>query len=104
MADRVWNGIYPLFFWRSRQLSLNKFFDPSTPSVRKEDDGEKRKEKRENNVVYCGHLRRCQLAARPPTDRSCQYCPPKKVRQLVTGMRYDVEPSVPRIVPNKAEI
>ena len=34
-------------FWRSRQLLLNKFFDPSTPSLRKEDNGkkEKRKEK-----------------------------------------------------------
>ena len=40
---------------------LNKFFDPSTPSMRKVDDGEekrkdKRKEKkRENNDVYSGH-------------------------------------------------
>ena len=32
MADGV--------FGRSRQLLLNKFFDPSTPSMRKGDDGE----------------------------------------------------------------
>ena len=33
---------------RSRQLLLNKFFDPSTPSMRKVDDGEeKRKKKKE---------------------------------------------------------
>ena len=41
------------------QLSLNKFFDPSAPSMRKVDDGEeKRKEKKkekENNDVYSGH-------------------------------------------------
>ena len=37
MADWVWKGVY-------RQLSLNKFFDTSTPSMRKVDDGKKRKE------------------------------------------------------------
>ena len=37
----------------SKQLSLNKFFDPSTPSMRKVDDGEEKK--RENNDVYSGH-------------------------------------------------
>ena len=30
MADRVWKGVYPEVFGRSKQLSLNKFFDPST--------------------------------------------------------------------------
>ena len=38
MADGVWKD--------SKQLSLNKFFDPCAPSMRKVDDGEK-KEKRE---------------------------------------------------------
>ena len=49
MADGVWKGVYPQVLGRSRQLSLNKFFDPSTPSMRKVDDGEekKRKEKKE---------------------------------------------------------
>ena len=47
VADGVWKGVYPLVFGRSRQLSLNKFFDPSTPSMRKVDNGkEKRKEKK----------------------------------------------------------
>ena len=41
-------------------LSLNNFFDQSTPSMRKVDDGEKRKKKKEkkekeNNDVYSGH-------------------------------------------------
>ena len=37
MADGVWKGR------RSKQLSLNKFFDPSTSSMRKIDDGEEKK-------------------------------------------------------------
>ena len=60
MADGVWKGVYPWVFGHSKQLSLNKFFDPSTPSMRKVDDGEEKKEKekrkkRENNDVYSGH-------------------------------------------------
>ena len=50
MADGVWKGVYPSIFGRSCQLLPNKFFDPSTPSMRKVDDGEKReKEKKEKN-------------------------------------------------------
>ena len=40
MVGGAWKGVYPLGFGRSRQL-LNKFCDPSTPSMRKVDDGEK---------------------------------------------------------------
>ena len=39
MADGVWKGVYPKVFGHSKQLSLNKFFDPSTPSMRKGRDG-----------------------------------------------------------------
>ena len=46
MADGVWKGV---------QLSQNRFFDTSTPSMRKVDDGEKTKLEEENNVVYSGH-------------------------------------------------
>ena len=35
MADGFWKG-------HSKQLSLNKFFDPSTPSMRKGRGGEKK--------------------------------------------------------------
>ena len=57
MADGVWKGVYLQVQGHSRQLSLNKFFDPSTPSMRKVDDGEEKKEKKkkENNDVYSGH-------------------------------------------------
>ena len=33
MADRVWKGVDPQVFGHSKQLSLNKFLDPSTPSL-----------------------------------------------------------------------
>ena len=42
MVDGVWKGVYPYVFGHSKQLSLNKFFDPSTPSMRKVDDGEEK--------------------------------------------------------------
>ena len=57
-ANGVWNGVYSKVFGRSRQLSLNMFFDPSAPSMRKVDNGKrkkKRKEKKENNAVFGGH-------------------------------------------------
>ena len=44
MADGVWKGVYPEVLGHSKQLSSNKFFDPSTPSMRKgRDGGEKQK-------------------------------------------------------------
>ena len=41
MADKVWKGVYPKVFGCSCQLSLNMIFDPSTPSMREVNDGEK---------------------------------------------------------------
>ena len=44
----------PLGFGHSKQLSLNKFFDPSTPSMRKGYDGREKEMgggKKENNDV-----------------------------------------------------
>ena len=35
MANGVWKGVYLEVFGRSKQLSLNKFFGPSTHSMRK---------------------------------------------------------------------
>ena len=40
MADGVWKGVKPKVIGRSDQLLQNKFFDPSTPSMRKGRDGE----------------------------------------------------------------
>ena len=56
MAEGVW------VFWRYKQLSLNKFFDLSTPSMRKGCDREKnrgkqggKREKKEKPYKNSGH-------------------------------------------------
>ena len=41
IAEGVWKGVYLQVFGRSKQLSQNKFLDPSTPSMRKGRDGGK---------------------------------------------------------------
>ena len=70
MAEGVWKGDYPKVFGRSRQLSLNKFFDPSTPSLRKGCDGGEKKKGGEREK------KKIMMTARTPTDwnaaRSCQ--------------------------------
>ena len=63
MADGVWKGAYPYIFGRSRQLLQNKFLDPSTPSMRTEDNGEKekkRKKEKEKNKLRL-ELRQAQV-------------------------------------------
>ena len=42
MADRLRKGLYPMVFGSLRQLFQNKFFDQSTPSMRKGCDGEEK--------------------------------------------------------------
>ena len=61
MADGGWKGVYPYVFGHSYRLSVNKFFDPSAPSMRKVDDGEKKRKKKimATNVI----------ASRPPERR-----------------------------------
>ena len=81
MADGVWKVVYPQVFGRSRQLSLNKFFDPSTPSMRKGRDGENGMEKKENNGENSGPLSSLPVDRLTATDcnadRSCQnFIPP----------------------------
>ena len=77
MADWVWKGVYPEVFGHSQQLSLNKFFDPTTPSMRKGRDGGKREKKKkggkkgkkkEETDENSGHYVVCQQStARTPT-------------------------------------
>ena len=45
----------PLGFWRSRQLELNKFFDPRIPSMRKVKGRAEKKKREKNNGVHSGH-------------------------------------------------
>ena len=70
MADGDWKGVYPYVLGHSRQLSLNKFFDPSAPSMRKVDDGVKKKK-------IMSFLVATNVIASRPADwnatRSCQY-------------------------------
>ena len=51
----------------SKQLSLNKFFDPSPPSMRKGRDGETGKKKREKTDENSGHY--VIASSRPPERR-----------------------------------
>ena len=58
MADGVWKSVHPQVFGRSCQLSQNKFFDLSTPFMRKGRDGEWKMEngKKKNNGENSGPL------------------------------------------------
>ena len=47
MAVGVWKGVHSKVIGLSDQLSLNKFFDPSTPSIRK---GARRRKTKMRNV------------------------------------------------------
>ena len=68
MAEGGWKGVYPQVFGHSKQLSLNKFFDPSTPSMRKgRDGGEKTGGKKEKTDDYSGHY--VITSSRPPKRR-----------------------------------
>ena len=50
MADGVWKGVQPKVIGHFKQLSLNKFFDTSTPSMRKGRDGEKMKNEMKKKI------------------------------------------------------
>ena len=45
MANGAWKGVHPQVFGHSRQILQNKFFDPTTPSMRKKKRVNKKKEK-----------------------------------------------------------
>ena len=64
MADGVWKGVQVI--GHSAQLSLNKFFDPSTPSMRKGDDGEK---KNGGEKIMMKIVATNVVASRPPERR-----------------------------------
>ena len=59
MAD----GVQSYVIGRSDQLSLNKFFDPSTPSMRKVRDGE---EKMVEKIIMTEILATNVIASQPP--------------------------------------
>ena len=45
-CPKMVGGVYPWVLGHSKQLLLNKFFDPSTPFMRKVDDGEEKKKEK----------------------------------------------------------
>ena len=56
MADGVWKGVYPQVFGRSKQLSLNKFFYLSSPSMRKGSKGGRKTTKSRNQGKVVIHF------------------------------------------------
>ena len=69
-ASKIQNGRQGAQKWpigHSKQLLLNKFFDQSTPSMRKGRDGEKWGEKEEKTRDYSG--RYVIARSRPPERR-----------------------------------
>ena len=50
IANGVWKGGYTFIFLRFSQLSLNKFFDSSTPSMRKINNEETGKQKTKQDL------------------------------------------------------
>ena len=52
MTNRVWKGVYPQVFGHSCQLSLNKYYVSSTPSMRKGCDGEVEEEEEEKRTSW----------------------------------------------------
>ena len=79
MADGVWKCVYPLVFGHSRQLSQNKFFDSSTPSMRKGDDGEKKKKKIKTFLMATN------VVASRPTATPTAFAKRKKITKRITG-------------------
>ena len=76
MADGVWKGVYPypmVFGW-FRQDWLNKFFDPTTPSMRKgrygEKNGGEKNGKKEKTDENSGHY--VAASSRPPERRTLE--------------------------------
>ena len=59
--------VYPLVLARSRQLSVNKFFDPSALSMRKVYDGEKKEKKKQKIMSFL--VATNVVANRPPERR-----------------------------------
>ena len=68
MADRVSKGAYPQVYGHSRQLWLNHFFDPSTPSMSSKGcDGEEKWWKKKKRIVKIAVQYGC--ASQPPEQQ-----------------------------------
>ena len=87
MADGVWKRVQPKVIGLSEQHSVNKFYDPSTPSMRKGRNGGKGGKKMKKITVKI--VATNVIASQPPTaDRlQCQPLVPISVlsKENVTG-------------------
>ena len=70
MADGVWKGVQPKVIGHFKQLSLHKFFDTSTPSMRKGRDGGENEKKIMAEIVATN-----VVASRPPNGDRLQRRP-----------------------------
>ena len=95
MAEEVWKGVYPQVFGRSKQLSLNKFFDPSTPSMRKGCNGEKNRKKRKRLMIIVATTSMPAVDRQPPERRPLELRTPvpiltiRKFNKQLSGDRYN---------------
>ena len=81
MVDGVWKGVYSKVFGRSKQLSQNKFFDQSMPSMRKVYNGEKEEKKREKRMLF--KVATNDVVARTPTNRNADCSFKKNVGHML---------------------
>ena len=84
MASGVWKVVYPFVVGRSRHLSLNKFFNLNTPSLRMvitEETGKKTGEKKITLKIVATSV----VASRPPNGDRLQRRPlmPRMVKIVV---------------------
>ena len=76
MADGVWKGVQPKVIGHFKQLSPNKFFDLSTPSMRKGDGGEKnggKNGKRKKKKITAEIVATNVVASQPPNGDQLFY-------------------------------
>ena len=93
MVDGVWKGVNPLVFGRSKQLLQNKFFDQSTPSMRKGRDGGNGKKTggKKKTDGNSGHF--VVASSRPPERRPLErrtLAPIKKKTTLQNLTKYEI--------------
>ena len=97
MADGVWKGVKPKVIKRSDQLLQNKFFDPSTLSMRKGSNGW-RENGRENNGENSGPLTSLPVDRLTATDCNAaahakmNTTPKMKICNIVGGIRHCILP------------
>ena len=71
MADWVLKGVYPKVFGCSHQPSLNKFFDPSPPSMRKGEKNRRERGEKKKRLMKIVATTSLLAVDRPNAAHSC---------------------------------